>query len=245
MQLVPDIVFKPIFDPLQNQRIGVLFSPGGNNGDRLIELATMQLLGRFGIEYTLLDNTPWKQLDVILCGGGGNFGHPYCLQETLTRRRALNSGCKCILLPQTAYGTEWGWHHHRTFFRDRQSLIFHPGGILAPDLTFGLACSDKFPEPTTVLGRFFSTSPESLFLTLPNEGDPRHVQLTQPIEYITIASRYAHIVTDCLHFAIAGLIAQRRVTLIPTRLHKQRSTWESWLRDLGCEWANHPDKVES
>lgn len=239
-QLIPDVAFKPIFYPLQGQRAGVLFSPGGNTGDRLIELATMQLMKRFGVDCRIITAGDWTDLDVILCGGGGNFGHHACLSETLVRREAVNSGLPCILLPQTAYGTEWGWMSHRVYLRDRFSLTYHPGGTLAPDLVLGFRPAVTIPEPEEKTGRFYCDHPEAMFADLPNDGDLRYAHQGDPQQYIVEAGRYEQIITDSLHLAICGLIAGRRVTLLPSRGHKQRSTWQDWLADLGCEWSESP-----
>jgi exopolysaccharide biosynthesis predicted pyruvyltransferase EpsI len=52
-----------------------------------------------------------------------------------------------------------------------------------------------------------------------------------------MASRYRRIITDRLHFAIAGLHAGREVTLLPNNSHKNRSMHETWLAGLGCHFA--------
>ena len=56
-------------------------------------------------------------------------------------------------------------------------------------------------------------------------------------EYILLAARYETIFTNRLHFAIAGLIAGRKVTLLPNSYFKNKSIWECWLKDLGCLWS--------
>lgn len=241
--LLPVTAFIHVFAPLVGNRVGVVFSPGGNAGDRLIELATCQLLTDYGVEYRLIPDCNWSDCDVLVCGGGGNFGHPYCWPEMERRRQALRSGMPCILLPQTAYGSEWGWDKHRVFVREAGSLRYYPDGVIAPDLALGLRPSFPIPLPTEKRGRFFSRAPEGLWHQLHQMGDPRYLHEKSPETYIAYAAKFEEIVTDCLHMAISGLIARRQVHLVPTALHKQRSMWETWLRHFGCQWSDNPDVI--
>jgi hypothetical protein len=54
---------------------------------------------------------------------------------------------------------------------------------------------------------------------------------------------FEHIVTDRLHFAIAGLMTGRDVSLLPNGYHKNRSMYETWLEDLGCHWLESADSI--
>jgi exopolysaccharide biosynthesis predicted pyruvyltransferase EpsI len=76
----------------------------------------------------------------------------------------------------------------------------------------------------------------------PREWFPRDpVKLCRtPDEYLHLAARYESIVTDRLHFAICGLLLGRQVVLLPNSYHKNRSMYETWLRDLGCMFAPEP-----
>ena len=58
-----------------------------------------------------------------------------------------------------------------------------------------------------------------------------------PAEYLALAARHRRIVTDRLHFAIAGLHAGRDVTLVANDYHKNQSMHETWLASLGCRFA--------
>ena len=58
-----------------------------------------------------------------------------------------------------------------------------------------------------------------------------------PAAYLALAARHRRIVTDRLHFAVAGLHAGRDVTLVANDYHKNRSMHETWLAALGCRFA--------
>jgi len=241
--LLPYLAFIPIFAPLHEKRVGVVWSPGGNAGDRLIEMATVQLLSEFCINYRLITDSDWDGCDLLLCGGGGNFGHPYCLPEMQRRREALSSGLPCVLLPQTAYGSEWGWELHRVYVREYGSLTYYPNGIVAPDLAMGLKSSISLPPATEPEGRFFSHAAEGLWRNELQQGDPRFLFVDEPEQYIAFAAKFQRIITDCLHMAICGLISGRDVYMVPSLLHKQQSMWDTWLRHFGCKWANTPNDI--
>ena len=53
-----------------------------------------------------------------------------------------------------------------------------------------------------------------------------------------LAADHRRIVTDRLHFAVAGLHAGRDVTLVANAYHKNRSMHETWLAGLGCRFAD-------
>jgi exopolysaccharide biosynthesis predicted pyruvyltransferase EpsI len=59
-------------------------------------------------------------------------------------------------------------------------------------------------------------------------------------EYLSLASTYAKIGTDRLHFAIAGLMTGADVTLYPNIYHKNKSMWMTWLKNMGCKWSELP-----
>lgn len=239
--LLPLSSVNHIFKPLVGKRVALVHSPTtGNAGDRLIERATEQLLTRFGIEFEVTEPDRPGSADVIVLFGGGNVGHSLCPVEADRRARALATGLPCVLLPQTAYGPEPHGGYLTAFARDTHSQQFLPNSVLAPDLTLCYQPERPLPPPIHTKGEFFSRYGEGLF---PNRGsDPRH-QFSDPRDYLDFVATHAEIHTDSLHIAICGLIARRSVTLYPTGLHKQRSQYENWLRDLGCKWATETDAV--
>lgn len=239
-QLLPFTLAEPIFAPLASMRIGLIHSPStGNCGDRMIERAAEQILTAFGLQWRVVEPARPADADVLLLFGGGNYGHPYCSAEQAIRRAALTTGIPCVLLPQTVYGVEI---HPRewavAWTRDQTSQRLLYGSRLAPDLAM-FYTPQRPIEPWTYQEPClsFTTAYEGLW---PGRGpDLRHLY-KYPEDYIAHIAKHSEVITDCLHVAIAGLIARRKVTLLPTKLHKNRSVYETWLHDLGCDWSEVP-----
>lgn len=224
----------PIFAPLVGKRVGVVFYHGcGNAGDRWIETATHAMLIHFGITYSVVfPATTVGDSEVLLLGGGGNYGHPLCWVEANCREEARATGLPCVLLPQTCYGIEDA-RYQTAFVRDVTSQQYLKGSVLAPDLSMLWS-----PTPETLtpygIGEFFTTSPEGLYQ---GRGVSTWSFIT-PMDLVQSMLACEIIYTDSLHCAIAGLTCGRRVVLHPTKLHKQRSWYETWGRRLGCEWSD-------
>jgi hypothetical protein len=128
--------------------------------------------------------------------------------------------------------------------RERTSLAAVPGCILAPDLALGIRGTNMVLPPRASHGVFLRSDIEQLLLPrYPSLPDPALV-CTTPHEYFALASLFEHIFTDRLHFAIAGLIAGRTVTLLPNSYHKNRSMFDTWLSGLGCEWRDDLNGIE-
>ncbi len=240
MRLLPLTHFAPLFTPLLGRRCG-LVDGHGNVGDHLIYLATRQLLDAFGVEWIAQRPEDRDPVDVLLLFGGGNLGSRYP-KELEIRRQALQRGLPAIVLPQSLMGPEPG-PFERVYVRERASLRYCPEGILAPELALGYDHATPVAAPHEAFGLFLRADEERRIPPVPGASDPTCLCKT-PAAYLALAARYAHIVTDRLHFAICGLIQRRRVTLLPNSYHKNRSLWETWLRDLGCEWADHPAEVD-
>ncbi len=255
MQLLSDDHFSAIFAPLVGKRVG-LVDGQGNVGDHLIWRGTRQLLDRAGIDWhqenfpggrfdgpgNWLQNhwrrTVWPRSlpDVLLLFGGGNMGSDY-VQPYRIRQRALGLGVPAIVLPQSFMSVESG-PYLRVFIREEDSRQFCPQGILAPDMALGYRY-DREVQPVHTTGLFLRQDAEALFPEVVSLGDP--VALSPTVDdYLALAGSAEHILTDRLHFAVAGLLNRRRVTLLPNTYHKNRSMWECWLKDLGCEWADTP-----
>jgi exopolysaccharide biosynthesis predicted pyruvyltransferase EpsI len=234
MPLLQHERFAPIFESLQGKRIGFV-EPQGNVGDRLITLATQQLFATFDIAWRQVDPDSVGDCEELVFGGGGNMGTHYVGNWDL-RTRCLASGLPVTVLPQS-FLTREDRPFRRVYVRERASLALHPTGILAPDLALGLDYPST-TEPLFARGIFLRRDPES---ARPRwcrwwSRDPARLCQT-PAEYFALAARYAHLITDRLHFAICGLILGRRVTLIGNSYHKNASLYETWLGDLGCQFA--------
>jgi exopolysaccharide biosynthesis predicted pyruvyltransferase EpsI len=225
-----------VFEPLVGRRVGYV-RPEGNVGDRLIEVAMIQLFTTYGIQWR-----PWRPgvpsdcdgIDLLAFGGGGNMGSRYAGNHAL-RGAAIDTGLPVVILPQSFTDPE-PRHFTRVFVRERASLRFRHDGVLGPDLALALVTDDP-PRADRDLGIFLRRDQERIGRKPLVATDP--VRLTQdPRVYMRIAARHRRIVTDRLHFAIAGLHAGRQVTLVANDYHKNRSMHETWLADLGCRFAD-------
>lgn len=228
-----------MFEPLRGRRVGYVRMPG-NVGDAVIEAATLQLFAHFGVDWrhATLEGDP---ADEYVIAGGGNMGPHYAACRAV-RRRALATGLPVTVLPQSFTGRE-DEPYARVFVRGRASLRLYPRGVLAPNLALGLAWDTPAP-PRFSEGVWLRRDAEARFRDAPGSGDPiagcRSWQ-----EYLGRAADYAHVVTDRLHFAVAGLIGGRQVTLVPNSYHKNRAIYETWLGGLGCRWADSPPAVDA
>lgn len=236
--LGPDM-FADVCEPLVGKRVGYV-RPEGNVGDQLIELAMAQLFATYGIRWSLVSchagSRSLDGRDVLVFGGGGNMGTRYTGNHDL-RSRALATGLPLVILPQSFTSPE-DRPFHRVYVRERTSLSLRPDGILAPDLALGLEWAAP-TLPSHELGVYLRRDQE--------RGGRKPLLVRDPVrlartaaEYLAFAARYRRIVTDRLHFAVAGLHAGRQVTLVANDYHKNRSMHETWLADLGCRFATCP-----
>jgi hypothetical protein len=235
-RLLGPAAFADVCTPLVGRRVGYV-RPVGNVGDDLIELAMTQLFAAYGIRWRLVTAEELAghgaDVDLLVFGGGGNMGQRYRGNYDL-RGRALASGLPLVILPQSFTSPE-DRGFERVYVRERSSLRFHPGGILAPDLALGLAWAEP-SRPDRDLGVFLRRDQERGGRKPLLVRDPVRMART-PAAYLALAARHRRIVTDRLHFAVAGLHAGRDVTLVANDYHKNRSMHETWLAGLGCRFA--------
>ncbi len=238
--------FKHVFTPLQGKRVGFV-KMYGNVGDRLIDWATEQLFDEFGIVYGTLnwseggsdiDQVLWNT-DSVVIAGGGNLGSKYdnCRQ---LRRRYVDSGLPITVLPQSLTDTdEQLSDYFSIYMREPESIELYPQGIIAPDLTLGFTPPELHVQPDIDKGIFIREDEEN-HVGYPESslGDPAQI-CDSVMEYLSLAARCKIIYTDRVHFAICGLIAEREVHLLPGNYHKNRSLFDSWLKDLGCKWCEN------
>ncbi len=236
MPLLSPDRFASVFEPLQGKRIGFV-RPCGNVGDALIEWATRQLFEHYAIEWKLQDPAePLDDVDELVFGGGGNMGTLW-ERNWRIRQQCLQTRLPLTILPQSFTSRE-DQPFKRVYVRERASLALHRRGILAPDLALGLRVECSV-VPDKEFGLFLRRDREGV---MPRGWFPRDpVRMCEtPQQYLALAARYARIVTDRLHFAICGLLLGRRTTLLPNSYHKNASMYETWLKDLGCEFAACP-----
>lgn len=235
--LLEPAAFEHVFAPLAGLRVGFV-RPNGNVGDAVIELAMTQLMREFGVRWQVVDpNLPCPgSIDLLVFGGGGNMGTLYPDSYAI-RTRALQLGPPLVILPQS-FATAEPRPFARVYLRERGSFAFCREGILAPDLALGLAWPEP-PAPTRDLGIFLRRDRERRGRKPWFAVDP--VKLcSEPAAYLAMAARHRRIITDRLHFAIAGLHAGRDVVLVANGYHKNASMHETWLAALGCRFADTP-----
>jgi len=238
-RLLPASAFAHVFEPLVGRRVGYV-RPIGNVGDHLIELAMMQLFGEFGVRWATWEPGTKTSFDVLVFGGGGSMGDLYPVNHAI-RTAALATGIPLTILPQSFTAAE-DRPFARVYVRERHSQrLYCPGGILAPDLALGLEWPAPAP-PTRDFGLLLRRDCERRGRKPSRWGDPTRICRT-PAEYLTLAASYRRIVTDRLHFAIAGLHAGRDVTLVANNYFKNRSMHETWLEPLGCRFAESVDEA--
>ena len=165
------------------------------------------------------------------------------------RRVVLADGRPVSVLPQSFITAE-EFVYARVFVRERASLNLRPDASLAPDLALGLripwhwklalGLDPRWPRPPALgEGLWLRQDREAIFPRTKSLGDPaRHCRT--PFGYLRLAARHTHVITDRLHFAIAALLCGRKATLLPNSYHKNRSMYDTWLRELGCEWRDAP-----
>lgn len=231
--------FADVCTPLVGKRVGYV-RPEGNVGDQLIELAMAQLFASYGIRWSLVSCLAGSRSldghDVLVFGGGGNMGTRYTGNYDL-RSRALATGLPLVILPQSFTSPE-DRPFHQVYVRERASLSLRPDGILAPDLALGLEWSTP-ARPSQELGVYLRRDQERGGRKPLLARDPVRLARTAAA-YLAFAARFRRIITDRLHFAVAGLHAGRQVTLVANDYHKNRSMHETWLADLGCRFAASP-----
>ena len=234
-RLLSPAAFSHVCEPLVGRRVGYV-RPEGNVGDCLIEVAMIQLFAEYGIRWRR-----WRpdmpgdtaSLDLLAFGGGGNMGTRYPGNYAL-RSQALSTGLPVVILPQSFTAPE-DRPFAKVFVRERGSLELHPKGLLAPDLALGLATVAP-PRADRERGLFLRRDQERGGRKPLVARDPVRL-FRDPFAYLAFAARYRRIITDRLHFAVAGLHAGREVTLVANDYHKNRSMHETWLADLGCRFA--------
>lgn len=234
MQLFGKDYFRHVFEPLQGSRVALL-PWAGNWGDELIYVSTLLLLREFEIDFQE-EKEDFSQFDVLLFPGGGNLGNFYP-ETTKFALDAASAGKLCVALPQTLSSATNLEMFHKIYLREHFSLSYYPAGELAPDLALYYTYPDTKPEESGI-GVFLRKDAEANW-RFAGHGDAVKIA-TSMEDYIRLAGKFEHVVTDRLHFAIAALGQGRRVTLLPNVYHKNRGVWQDYLQQFGCEWSFRP-----
>jgi len=248
------------------QRIGYVRGEHGNVGDTLQEKAFYGMAREYGLDVrwvspTVRGREPWdwekadglwngkiplRDIDELVLFGGGNMGLKG--GSWRIRQKALMHGLPITILPNSWRAPELLPTSVRLCARERESIsLYAPRAELWPDIGLGYWFRQEHVshEPSRRLGIFLRDDREGRFSDTPgNQGAPFKLIGKRDVRgYLRLASDHRVVVTDALHFSICALAAGRRVYLLPGSYHKNRSMWETWLRNLGCLWAEDPGEV--
>jgi len=252
---------------MRGRRLGYVRGEHGNVGDTLQERAAHELFRGEGIDVSWIGpvagrRLPWdwekrdglwngqisERFDGLLLFGGGNMG--LIGGSSRIREKAARLGLPMTVLPNSWRAPERLPGKVRYCAREAESIRLHcPEAELHPDmaLSFDFPASHGTEKPAERLGVFLRRDREALFgaRQVPGDRGPAFGTVAKrDIDgYLRLAAAFEVVVTDALHFSICALAAGRKVYLLPGAYHKNRGMWLSWLRDLGCLWADDPDQV--
>lgn len=233
--LLPRSRWDAVFEPWRGKNAALLVVPG-NAGDILIRAATHQMFRHYDIKEVPADS---PAVDVVFYPGGGNIGAPWNFRDA--RQVFVSTKAAKVVLPQSIDApSEYMDMADVVWLRDHRSIELYPRGQYAPDLALAYQTALTFKDPSDATE--YAMRVDSEAVNGPRE-DPEKLdpvsRARDHYEYLVMAAKHQAIHTDRLHYAIAGLIAGRKVTLYPNSYHKNRSVWEAELAALGCEWKDH------
>lgn len=247
MRLIQPDAYRMIFAPLDGQRVGYIRNRHGNAGDAMQDRAVRQLAEHYGVRLYDIPASGGKpeRCDAILCYGGGNMGLPG--PSMRKRGWAVATGLRVVCLPNSWRAPEYS-EGVCYYARESASLRYCPSAQLAPDMGLGMEFDGECDaKPRHSTGVFLRNDREGLFANAcrSNRGAPFALVGQDDVDgYLTLAASFERVVTDALHFAVAALMVGREAVLVPGAYHKQRGMYDSWLKALGCRWADSPMDVE-
>ena len=256
--MIVDIsLYEKIFCEYKGLVVGVA-SLMGNTGDQLIQQSTYALLDFFGIDYRIIEFkytfkpcpqvrivTDIHDIDEILISGGGNIGSHHYIYPFLSRQQLAKLNKPVTVLPQSFIGfSEDISHYKKVYVREHMSLKYDDSLELAPDLALGYLPPVFDDGVEFEEGLFLREDSESLFNGHQHSmGDPAELSTTL-LDYFMLASKFYHIITDRLHFCIAGILLGREVTLLPNSYFKNKAVYNSWLKGK-CRFVEHVPKTSN
>lgn len=227
--LLPAETWNDIFAQWDCMKAHLLAVPG-NPGDQLLNAAARQLMAHNGVVESSLEDA-----DVLFWPAGGNIGGQYDFREA--PEVFLNFKKTRVVLPQSIMRSTPALEAaDEVWLRDDESQKLFPSGRRAPDLALAYRPSLSGNHELGA-GVFFRQDAEATSVPAENFADPVAGCRTH-YDYLRLAGSYSTLVTNRLHFAIAGLIMGAAVTLHPNAYHKNRSVWDANLKDLGCGFAD-------
>lgn len=246
---IGDLPYAPLINEVRGKQV-LLHRPYGNVGDALLMESTRQMFRRYQVEFVECEPANYHavlcghpDVNLMVYGPGGNVSGRYKTGPVVTGLGALARDRKIrfICFPQSV--EHWSPHlleFDKIYLRDEASIRIAALARVEPHLVpdIGLNYRVDFPIPDAVHeeGCFPRQDAEKL-QSRPVYNDPA-VGVRSVQEYLRKAADYKQITTDRLHFAIAGILAGRDVTLVGNDYHKNESIWQSYLH-LFCRFSKH------
>jgi hypothetical protein len=225
--LLPISTWDCVFSPHQGKRAHLL-PVAGNVGDAMLYAATLQMLAHHKIKPASLD-----EAEVVFYPAGGNVSGQ---NPTIVNYGLRNCKATKVILPQTLHDqSDYVDSADEVWVRDTASQRFSTKAKFAPDLALGYRSSLQI-KPSKDSGLFFRIDEEKTKVPKNNISDPAKI-CKNHYEYLKRAATFRQIHTNRLHFAIAGLIKGREVTLYDNKYHKCHSVYKTSLQHLGCKWG--------
>lgn len=186
-------------------------------------------------------------IDCMVYGGGiiGTYpGKAKYNRGWIITQYLANHKLPVVALPMTHMGGQEPLPLiHTLFARDPISQTRLPSSIIAPDLSLYWNGNIPIRNPDSPLGTFLREDNYAKMNKIFKQGLGDPLSYCNNLEeYIDLATRFKHIVTDRLMFAICGLLVNRKVTLLPDSTHKNKSFYDQWLKKIGCCWIS-PSKL--
>jgi exopolysaccharide biosynthesis predicted pyruvyltransferase EpsI len=249
--LLPADAFQDLADALRGKTVLFLPPLTKNVGTALTVRGAVQFFG----DHDVIVVNDWDRdelpddpgaVDCLVYGGGmvgtirekGSATRKWLVADYLAR-----TGLPVIALPMTHMGSEGEPKppgKYVMFARESKSLKYLPESRLAPDMAFYWKGSVPAHETDSDCGTFLRADPLSFVSKHWQRGLGDPVKFVNTLdEYFDLASRFEHIHTDRLMFAVCALLLGRKVTLMPDGSGKNRAVYEAWLKGVGCLW-NEP-----
>lgn len=225
--LLPLSSWYIVFDQWRGKKAHLIHVTG-NAGDGLINAATRQLFKHYGIK-----EVPLSEAEVAFYPGGASIAGRYPFREQTGFNKLT---IPKVVLPQSLErADDYLDAADIVWLRDHTSVSMYPRAKYAPDLALAYRTALNAPNGDVVDIAFrsdFEANPDIVGGRDPVFVSPNHYA------YIAEAAKAKEIHTNRLHYAIAGLILGKDVTLYPNDYHKNRSVWEAELAALGCKWKD-------
>lgn len=221
-----------LFLPLKGKKV-YYQKMEGNLGDELIDYVTLKFFKEYNIQLVSL-----KDCNVVVFAGGGNLGNLYPNNEKI-RNELTVLDKEFVVFPQTFYKRTKLDRKCKVYARDVNSFnslkLLGYSVELVPDVVLMYKSKIEY-SPEYEEGLFFRDDEERKTNYKTNE--PTKL-CKEPLDYLRLVSKYKKIKTDRLHCAISAvLVGVPDITIVGNSYHKNKSMWETWLKDLGVKYED-------